>query len=258
MIVSAMPRSFVVKKSVQIDVSVMKQTSALSFVVPAPSLVTLPVAGEDRLFPVGRVFCIGRNYPWTPEDKTGVKVMPSWFMKPATAVFHAEGKLPYPPETQDFCHEVELVVAIGMGGNNIAANHAENEHVWGYAVGLDLTRRDLQQAAKKNGNSWEPAKAFDFSAPCSAIVSAAHGSSPSSNAIWLSVNGSIRQQAQISDLLFSVSELISMLSRSVTLLPGDLIFTGTPVGVGSLVANDVIEAGIEGIGKISMCVTHPG
>jgi fumarylpyruvate hydrolase len=210
--------------------------------------VTLPVVGEARLFPVGRVFCIGRNYPWTPEDKKAVKVMPSWFMKPATAVFHAEGKLPYPPETQDFCHEVELVVAIGKGGNQIAPNHAEKEQVWGYAVGLDLTRRDLQQAAKKNGNSWEPAKAFDFSAPCSAIVPAAQCSSPSHNAIWLSVNGS---------MLFSVSELISMLSQSVKLMPGDLIFTGTPVGVGSLVTNDVIEAGIDGIGKISMCVTRP-
>jgi fumarylpyruvate hydrolase len=257
MIVSATPRSFKVKKSVQIDASGMKPTSALSFVVPAPNLVTLPVVGEERLFPVGRVFCIGRNYPWAPEDKNAVKVMPSWFMKPATAVFHAEGNLPYPPETQDFCHEVELVVAIGKGGNHIAPNHAEEEQVWGYAVGLDLTRRDLQQAAKKNGNSWEPAKAFDFSAPCSAIVPAAQCSSPSHNAIWLSVNGSMRQQAQISDLLFSVSELISMLSQSVKLMPGDLIFTGTPVGVGSLVTNDVIEAGIDGIGKISMCVTRP-
>jgi fumarylpyruvate hydrolase len=255
MIVSATPRSFEVKKSVQIDTSVMKPTSALSFVVPAPSLVTLPVVGEARLFPVGRVFCIGRNYPWAPEDKNAVRVMPSWFMKPATAVFHAEGKLPYPPETQDFCHEVELVVAIGMGGNHIAPEHAEKEHVWGYAVGLDLTRRDLQQAAKKNGSSWEPAKAFDFSAPCSAIVPAAQCSSPSHNAIWLSVNGSMRQQAQISDLLFSVSELVSMLSHSVKLMPGDLIFTGTPVGVGSLVTNDLIEAGIDGIGKISMRVT---
>lgn len=256
MIVSATPRSFEVKKSVQIDVNVMKQASALSLVIPAPSLVTLHVADEERLFPVGRVFCIGRNYPWTEEEKTAVKVMPSWFMKPSTAVVQAEGNLPYPTETQDFCHEVELVVAIGKGGNDIAPHHAEKEHVWGYAVGLDLTRRDLQQTAKKKGNSWEPAKAFDFSAPCSAIVQLAHCSSPSHNGIWLSINGSIRQQAQISDLLFSVPELISMLSHSVTLLPGDLIFTGTPAGVGSLVANDVIEAGIDGIGKISMRVTR--
>jgi fumarylpyruvate hydrolase len=242
---------------VPIDHNAMHRPSSVPYVVTPQPQVTLPVVGDERMFPVGRVYCIGRNYPWTPEDKTAPRVMPSWFMKPATAVFHAEGNLPYPPETQDFCHEVELVVAIGKGGNHIAPNHAEEEQVWGYAVGLDLTRRDLQQAAKKNGNSWEPAKAFDFSAPCSAIVPAAQCSSPSHNAIWLSVNGSMRQQAQISDLLFSVSELISMLSQSVKLMPGDLIFTGTPVGVGSLVTNDVIEAGIDGIGKISMCVTRP-
>lgn len=235
----------------------MNQATPISFVVPAPSMVTLPIADEERCFPVGRVFCIGRNYPWTAEDKTSAKVMPSWFMKPATAVVKAAGLLPYPPETHDFCHEVELVVAIGKGGNNISPLHAEKEHVWGYAVGLDLTRRDLQKAAKKNGGSWEPAKAFDCSAPCSPIVHADQCSAPNQNAIWLRVNGTIRQKALISDLLFSVSELISMLSHSVSLLPGDLIFTGTPVGVGILVADDVIEAGIDGIGEISMTVGKP-
>jgi fumarylpyruvate hydrolase len=175
-------------------------------------------------------------------------------MKPATAVVKADRVLPYPPETQDFCHEVELVVAIGKGGQNIDPLHAEKGHVWGYAVGLDLTRRDLQQTAKKNGGSWEPAKAFDCSAPCSALVPASQCPAPFHNNIWLSVNGNMRQQAQISDLLFSVSELIAMLSRSVTILPGDLIFTGTPVGVDRLAVNDLIEAGIDGIGSISMQV----
>lgn len=232
----------------------MHQSTSVSFVVTPQQLVTLPVVGDERVFPVGRVYCIGRNYPWTPEDKTAPRVMPSWFMKPATTVVNAEGMLPYPPETHDFCHEVELVVAIGKGGQNIDSRHAEKEHVWGYAVGLDLTRRDLQQAAKKNGGSWEPAKAFDSSAPCSAIIPASQCSAPFDNNIWLSVNGNMRQEALLSDLLFSVSELIAMLSRSVTLMPGDLIFTGTPVGVGSLAVNDLVEAGIDGIGRISMYV----
>ena len=232
----------------------MNPVQSKRLVVPAPGMVTLPVVGQTDAFPVGRVFCIGRNYPWTPEDKLAPKVMPSWFMKPSTSVVMAEGILPYPPETQDFCHEIELVVALGQGGFNISPLNAERDHVWGYAVGLDLTRRDLQQAAKKNGGSWEPAKAFDSAAPCTAIVQASPSKVPTHNTIWLSVNGSIRQQALLSDLLFSVSELIAMLSRSVTLLPGDLIFTGTPAGVGSLLENDVIHAGIEGIGEISMRV----
>jgi fumarylpyruvate hydrolase len=225
--------------------------------VAAPRMVTLPIVGCTDVFPIGRVFCIGRNYPWTPEDRVGSKVMPSWFMKPSTSVVKAEGLLPYPPQTQDFCHEVELVVAIGQGGFNIAPLHAERDHVWGYAVGLDLTRRDLQQTAKKNGGSWEPAKAFDNAAPCTAIVQAGPSRGPVQGAIWLSVNGNIRQQAMLSDMLFTVSELIAMLSRSVTLLPGDLIFTGTPVGVGSLMKNDIIHAGIDDIGEISMRVGTP-
>lgn len=232
----------------------MHRPSSVPYVVTPQPQVTLPVVGDERMFPVGRVYCIGRNYPWTPEDKTAPRVMPSWFMKPASAVVKAEGLLSYPPDTQDFCHEVELVVAIGKGGKNIDPLHAEKDHVWGYAVGLDLTRRDLQQAAKNNGGSWEPAKAFDCSAPCSALVPASQCPAPFHNNIWLSVNCNMRQQAQISDLLFSVSELISMLSRSVTLMPGDLIFTGTPVGVDSLTVNDLVEAGIDGIGNISMHV----
>jgi len=219
-----------------------------------PTRVTLPVADSNRHFPVGRVFCIGRNYPWAPVLPGAVKDLPSWFMKPSSAVFSAQGVLPFPPETQDFCHEVELVVGIGKGGSNIPPKNAEKEHVWGYAVGLDLTRRDLQQLAKKIGGPWEPAKAFDFSAPCSPILPAETCGPAFDKAIWLNVNGEQRQKAQISDLLFSISELISMLSHSVMLLPGDLIFTGTPFGVGALKPNDVIHAGIDGIAEISMTI----
>ncbi len=219
-----------------------------------PARVTLPVAGSSSQFPVGRVFCIGRNYPWEPDEQPSLKKLPSWFMKPSSAVVNAQGTLPFPTGTHDFCHEVELVVGIGLGGANIPSLNAEKEHVWGYAVGLDLTRRDLQQLAKKSGGPWEPAKAFDFSAPCSAMVPISLCGPITDNSIWLQVNGVQRQKAQLSDLLFSVSELISMLSHSVMLQPGDLIFTGTPFGVGVLKPNDVVHAGIEGIAEISMSV----
>ena len=214
----------------------------------------LPVAGRRSQFPVGRVFCIGRNYPWESDHQAAPKVPPSWFMKPASAVFSAQGTLPFPTGTQDFCHEIELVVGIGRGGAHISPSHAEKEHVWGYAVGLDLTRRDLQQHAKKTGGPWEPAKAFDFSAPCSAIVPLEDCGPVTDNAIWLNVNGTPRQQAKLSDLLFSVSELITLLSQSVELRPGDLIFSGTPSGVGALNPGDVIQAGIEKIAEIEMQV----
>ena len=225
-----------------------------SLIAPPQAIVSLPISEHNSVFPVGRVFCIGRNYPWTQEEKSSPKVMPSWFMKPNSAVMFAEGMLPYPPLTHDFCHEVELVVAIGKDGINIDASLVEDEHVWGYAVGLDLTRRDLQKLAKQKGDSWEPAKAFDFSAPCSAIVPASVSGHPTNNAIWLKVNGVAKQNDSTSNLLFSVPELVAMLSRFVKLRPGDLIFTGTPVGVGSLKPQDVIHAGVEGIGEISMHV----
>ncbi len=162
--------------------------------------------------------------------------MPAWFMKPATAVVPARGELPYPPETSEFCHEVELVVAIGRGGRDIDPAQAESQHIWGYAVGPDLTRRDLQQQAKRVGGPWEPAKAFNHSAPCSALVPAATCGHPREGAIQLAVNGVERQRADLSGLLWPAPELVAMLSRSVALMPGDLIFTGTPVGVEALAA----------------------
>lgn len=220
----------------------------------AQDQVVLPVRGSDQSFPVGRVFCIGRNYPWSPEDRNATSEFPSWFMKPNTAVFLAEGSLPFPPATEDFCHEVELVVGIGKGGFNIDPEEVESQHVWGYAVGLDLTRRDLQKLAKANGGPWEPAKAFDASAPCSPMVPAHVCGHPHNHAIWLNVNHHERQRAVIADLLFSVPALIATLSQSVTLRPGDLIFTGTPVGVDQLQPSDWVQAGIDGIGEISLQV----
>ncbi|KQP37318.1 fumarylacetoacetate hydrolase family protein [Pseudorhodoferax sp. Leaf274] len=221
------------------------------YVLPPAAPATLAVADTAAVFPVNRVFCIGRNYAWSAGEPRPTE-MPAWFMKPASAVVPAEGALPYPPETADFCHEIELVVAIGRGGRDIDAGQAE-QHIWGHAAGLDLTRRDLQQQAKRAGGPWEPAKAFDHSAPCTPLVPAA-GRHPRTGAIWLAVNGLERQRADIADLLWPVPELVAMLSRSVALLPGDLIFTGTPAGVGPLQAGDRITGGVAGVKDFSMTV----
>lgn len=222
-------------------------------VFPALAPTTLPIAGRTDRFPVARVFCIGRNYRWLPDEPRPAR-MPAWFMKPASAVFAASGVLPYPADTTDYCHEIELVVAIGQGGKNIAPDEVDARHVWGYAAGLDMTRRDLQQLAKREGGPWEPAKAFDHSAPCTPIVPVASCGHPRAGALWLAVNGEERQHADLSGLLWPVPELVAMLSRSVALLPGDLIFTGTPAGVGPLACGDVVNAGVAGIGTFSMTV----
>ncbi len=223
------------------------------FVFPPRALTTLPVAGSTALFPVGRVFCIGRNYAWSP-DEAPSQEMPAWFMKPANAVVPAKGRLPYPPGTGDFCHEIELVVAIGRGGRDIDPAQVEPDHIWGYGAGLDLTRRDLQQQAKRAGAPWEPAKAFDHSAPCTPLVPVATCGHPRRGAVWLAVNGIERQRADLADLLWPVSALVAMLSRSVALAPGDLIYTGTPAGVGALQPGDVVNGGVAGIGAFEMTV----
>jgi fumarylpyruvate hydrolase len=225
----------------------------IDLVFPAATPCTVAVAGGTAAFPVSRVYCIGRNYRWTNEEAKP-QDMPAWFMKPASAVVAAHGVLSYPPGTREFCHEIELVVAIGQGGRDIDPARAEPHHIWGYAAGLDLTRRDLQQQAKHAGGPWEPAKAFDSSAPCSPVVPAASCGHPRRGAVWLAVNGVERQRADLADLLWPVAELVAMLSRSVTLLPGDLIYTGTPAGVGTLQAGDIVSAGIAGIGEFSMTV----
>lgn len=226
-----------------------------NYVFPPAPPVSLAVDGCDAHFPVARVFCIGRNYRWSPDEPKPAR-MPAWFMKPATAVVPAQGALPYPPATAEFCHEVELVVAIGDGGRDIDPAHAAS-HIWGYAVGLDMTRRDLQQQARRAGDPWEPSKAFDRSAPCGPVVPVATCGHPRAESIRLAVNGVARQQDDLSGLLFPVPELVAMLSRSVALMPGDLIFTGTPAGVGALQDGDRIDASIGGIGELSMTVAGP-
>ncbi|CAN5305001.1 fumarylacetoacetate hydrolase family protein [soil metagenome] len=225
-------------------------------VIPAQPLITLAVLHSRDVFAVNRLFCIGRNYRWSAGEARPAE-MPAWFMKPASAVVPAHGELPYPPGTSDFCHEIELVVAIGRGGRDIDPADVEADHVWGYAAGLDLTRRDLQQQAKQVGGPWEPAKAFDHSAPCTPLVPSATSGHPRHGAVWVEINGIERQRDDVSGLLWSVPDIVAMLSRSVTLAAGDLIFTGTPAGVGPLHPGDVIHGGVDGIGELSMTVGQP-
>jgi len=212
---------------------------------------TLPVVGSAQRFPVGRVFCVGRNYPW-PDSQGQSRQPPVFFMKPASNVVDAVGEVAYPPLTEEFVHEIELVVAIGEGGANIPEDQAL-AYVWGYAAGLDLTRRDVQLAAKSKGLPWEGAKVFDGAAPMTAIVPVSRGGHPEGE-LWLSVNGEERQRDSLDNQIWSVSEVISRISRSVALRAGDLIMTGSPAGVDALQPGDLISAGIDGIGQLEMRV----
>ncbi|MCS3514954.1 fumarylacetoacetate hydrolase family protein [Pseudomonas grimontii] len=213
--------------------------------------VTLPVAGRQQRFPVGRVFCVGRNYPW-PDTQGQSRQPPVFFMKPASSVVDATGEVQFPPLTEEFAHEIELVVAIGEGGTHIPESQAL-AYVWGYAVGLDLTRRDVQRVAKSQGLPWEGAKVFDGAAPMTAIVPVTHAGHPSGE-LWLNVNGQERQRDSLDSQIWSVSEIISRISQSVSLRAGDLIMTGSPAGVDVLQPGDLINAGIDGIGQLEMRV----
>jgi fumarylpyruvate hydrolase len=211
--------------------------------------VTIPIA-RGGLYAVRRVYCVGRNYAeHVVEMGNDTRDPPFFFAKPADAVVVGGRGIPYPPQTTDFHHEIELVVAIGKGGADIAPADAL-DHVYGYAAGLDMTRRDLQAAAKKAGRPWEMAKGFDFSAPIGTIEPASAIGHPDRGAITLAVNGVERQRGDLADQIWSVRDTIAYLSGFVTLHPGDIIMTGTPAGVGAVVRGDVLEGGIDGIGTI--------
>jgi fumarylpyruvate hydrolase len=213
--------------------------------VPAP---TVEVQGTDSRFPVHRIYCVGRNYADHVREMGAdpAREPPCFFSKPADAVVANGAPVPYPPRTANFHHEIELVVAIGRGGSRIAADRAL-EHVFGYAVGNDLTRRDLQAAAKDKGLPWDTAKGFDHSAPVTAIRRVSDAGHPVQGAIWLEVNGERRQQADLAEMIWSVPEIIAELSTYYELQPGDLIFTGTPAGVGRVVRGDSLVGGIDGL-----------
>ncbi len=216
--------------------------------------VTIPIA-RGGLFAVRRVYCVGRNYEeHVREMGNDTREPPFFFSKPADAVVVGGASIPYPPQTEDFHHEIELVVAIGKDGANIAAADAL-DHVYGYAVGLDMTRRDIQAVAKKAGRPWDMAKGFDFSAPIGTIEPASAIGHPDTGAITLSVNGTERQRGDLSDQIWGVADTIAYLSTLVTLKAGDIIMTGTPAGVGAVVRGDVLEGAIAGIGTVRTTIS---
>jgi fumarylpyruvate hydrolase len=223
-----------------------------------PAIVGLPIVGSPQLFPARRLWCVGRNYADHAREMGAdpQREAPFFFAKPADALVPGGGALPYPPGTADFQHEVELVVAIGRGGADIPSDTAES-HVFGYAVGIDLTRRDLQLAAKRKGLPWEMGKAFDRSAPVSPLVPAQAIGHPRRGILSLAVNGQQRQRGDLADMILGVPLLIAELSRWVALVPGDLIFTGTPAGVGPLVVGDRVSASIEGVGEVGIEIVAP-
>ncbi len=207
--------------------------------VPAAPRPTVAVADSALRFPVRRIFCVGRNYPEHAREMgaSDLRAPPFFFTKPADAVVASGSVVPFPPRTADLHHEVELVAALGAG-----------REVFGYAVGNDLTRRDVQAAAKKQGRPWDAAKGFDHSAPLTPIVPAAGIGHPARGRIWLEVNGALRQEGDIADMIWSVPEILAELSAWFDLAAGDLVFTGTPAGVGRLLPGDRVRGGVDGVG----------
>ncbi len=229
-------------------------SSSASFVIPALVQPALPVAGTSQSFPVRRIWCVGRNYlEHIREMGNDERQPPFFFAKHADMIAHDGATIPYPLLTKDFHHEVELVVALKSGGANIAPDKAL-DHVYGYAVGIDLTRRDLQIASRKKEQPWEIGKSFDQSAPCGALRPASEIGHPSKGRIWLSVNGVQKQNGDLSELIWNVAEIIAKLSQQVSLGAGDIIMTGTPAGVGPLHPGDRIECGIDGIGTLKVAI----
>ena len=218
------------------------------FVITAPVAPSVAVAGSSARFPVRRVFCVGRNYAAHAREMGSDpnREPPFFFTKPADAVVPASGAVPYPPSTQDLHHEIELVVALKAGGKDIDPAQAL-DLVWGYGVGLDLTRRDLQAVAKDAGRPWDMAKGFDASAPCSALHPVGDVGHPAEARIWLEVNGALRQEGNLNEMIWPIADVIASLSRLVTLAPGDLIYTGTPSGVGALQPGDRVRGGVDGV-----------
>jgi len=212
---------------------------------------SLAVEGSDARFPVGRIYCVGRNYADHAREMghDPDREPPFFFMKAANSVVPSGATLAFPVGTKDVHHEIELVAAIGKGGKNIPVEKAL-EHVWGYAVGLDMTRRDLQGEAKKMGRPWEMGKSFDESAPMSALRPASKIGHPQKGAIWLKVNGQVKQQGDLAMQIWSLPEQINYLSNLITLQPGDLIFSGTPAGVGPVKAGDKLEGHVDGVGEL--------
>jgi fumarylpyruvate hydrolase len=231
----------------------------LKYVFDPEEQVSIPVVGTSEQFPVRRVYCVGRNYAAHAREMgfDPDREPPFFFCKPDNAIVVVPRgetvSIPYPAQTSDFQHEIELVVAIGESGRDIPVREAAR-HVFGYAVGLDMTRRDLQMGAREKGRPWEPGKAFDESAPIGPIHRASDIGHPATGAIWVSVDGADRQRSDIAKLIWSVPEVIASLSTLFELRPGDLIFTGTPEGVGKVARGQTMVGGIDGLGELSVRV----
>lgn len=226
----------------------------MSYVFNPPAVPSVPVQGRGERFPIHRVYCVGRNYVEHAKEMgfTG-REPPFFFLKPADAIVPIAagetGSIPYPSLTKDLHHEIELVVAIGTGGRNIKAADA-HKHIYGYAIGLDMTRRDLQGEMKKQGRPWDIGKGFDQSGPIGPITPAAQAGDVSKAEIWLQVNGKDRQRSDVSKLIWNIGETIEHLSKAWELAPGDLIFSGTPEGVAAVVSGDTLVGGVGGLGEL--------
>ncbi|BBK39797.1 5-carboxymethyl-2-hydroxymuconate isomerase [Allostella sp. ATCC 35155] len=226
-----------------------------SYAIPLWTQPALPIVGTSELFPVRRIYCVGRNYAAHAREMghNPDREEPFFFMKPADALLPNGSVMPYPPVTKDMHHEIEMVVALKSGGADIPVGEALS-HVYGYAVGLDMTRRDIQGIAKTAGRPWDMGKGFDHSAPCTALVRAEQIGHPDKGAIWLKVNGAERQRGDLADMIWNVPETIAYLSTLVTLAAGDLIFSGTPEGVKAVVRGDKLEGHVDGVGDLTITI----
>ena len=244
----------ILRRSTQLMSDAARRSPSAAYVIEPPAVVALPVQGTDQLFPVNRIFCIGRNYAAHAVEMghDPDKEPPFFFMKSA-ANLAPGGEFPYPSRTADVHHEIELIVALDRGGSGIAVGDALG-HVYGYAVGLDMTRRDLQGEAKKLGRPWEVGKSFEMSAPCGPLVPAARIGHPDAGAVTLDVNGERRQEGDLNQMIWKVPEMIATLSDYFELQPGDLIMTGTPSGVGAVERGDVMVGRVAGVGEITVKV----
>jgi fumarylpyruvate hydrolase len=225
------------------------------YVIPAPAVASLAVRDSQQRFPIHRIYCVGRNYAAHAVEMghDPDREPPFFFQKNPDNVLSAGNDFPYPDKSADVHYELELVVALARGGRDIPEADAL-DCVFGYAVGLDMTRRDLQGEAKKLGRPWDVGKAFDYSAPCTEIVPAASIGHPHSGGVWLEVNAELRQQGDLNQMIWKVPEIIAYLSGLFTLAPGDLIFSGTPAGVGAIVRGDRLRGGVDGVGELELSV----
>jgi fumarylpyruvate hydrolase len=230
-------------------------SSKVDYAIAPPPVHSLAITGDSKRFPINRIFCVGRNYSDHAREMghDPDREPPFFFMKPASTIVTDGADFPYPPLSKDVHHEIEMVVALGKGGANIKPE-AALDHVFGYGVGLDMTRRDLQGEAKKMGRPWDTGKAFDAAAPCGPLVPSAKIGHPSSGAVTLTVNGKPRQTGDLRELIWNVPDTIAYLSTLFTLEPGDLIFSGTPAGVAAVQRGDVLVGAVAGVGELTVKV----